>query len=313
MEVRAELMGRKAVIDIGSNSVKLFVGERTADGTIATVLDASAITRLGEGLDRTGLIGPEAMERSAAAVAAFHARAAELVADQVAAVGTMALRSAANSARFVEMVRAACGAEVRIIPGEEEARLSYLGALSGLPRQDGELAVFDTGGGSTEFVFGEGGRPVRRFSVDVGSVRVTENDLRSDPVTAEEVAAARTRIDREFADAGVTGRPALVVGMGGTVTTMAAVKHKMARYDPAVIQGSVLTVEDVRAQIAAYSARTVAQRRAIPGLQPGRADVILAGACILDVILERLGAPALTVSDRGLRHGLALELFRGAG
>lgn len=303
-------MSRKAIIDIGSNSIKFFVGELAADRTITTVLDTNDIARLGEGLDKTGLISPEAMERNVAAVAAFRAKAEELGADQVVAVGTMALRNAKNSGEFVEKVKAACGVEVQIIPGEEEARLSYLAILSGLPLQGGDLVVFDTGGGSTEFIFGHGTEVTKRFSVNLGAVRITENYLKSDPVTPDEVAAALAQIDKEFAEAGVEGSPAQLVGMGGTVTSMGAVKHKMAKYDPDVIQGSALTRGDIKAQIDEYSAKTIEERRSITGLQPKRADVILAGACILDVITRRLGVDQLTISDRGLRHGLAYDLFQ---
>ena len=229
-------MSRKAIIDIGSNSIKFFVGELAPDRSITTVADTSEVTRLSEGLDRTGGIGPQVMERNVNAVAAFQARAVELGADQTAAVGTMALRCAKNSGEFVRRVREACGVEVRVIPGEEEARLSYLAARSGLALQGGELVVFDTGGGSTEFIFGRGAEVVRRFSVSLGAVRITENYLKSDPVTPDEVEAALAQIDREFAQAGVGGRPAQLVGIGGTVTSMSAVKHKMARYDPDVIQ-----------------------------------------------------------------------------
>lgn len=303
-------MSRKAIIDIGSNSIKFFVGELAPDRSITTVADTSEVTRLSEGLDRTGGISPQVMERNVNAVAAFQARAVELGADQTAAVGTMALRCAKNSGEFVRRVREACGVEVRVIPGEEEARLSYLAARSGLALQGGELVVFDTGGGSTEFIFGRGAEVVRRFSVNLGAVRITENYLKSDPTAPDEVEAALAQIDREFAQAGVGGRPAQLVGIGGTVTSMSAVKHKMARYDPDVIQGSTLTRADIQAQISGYSAKTIQERRTIPGLHPRRADVILAGACILDVITRRLNADSLTVSYRGLRHGLAYDLFQ---
>lgn len=303
-------MSRKAIIDIGSNSIKFFVGELAADHTITTILDTNDIARLGEGLDKTGEINPEAMQRNVASVAAFHAKAVELGADQVVAVGTMALRNARNSGEFVSKVKEACGVEVKIIPGEEEARLSYLAILSGLPLQGGDLVVFDTGGGSTEFIFGHGTEVIKRFSVNLGAVRITENYLKSDPVTADEVQAALAQIDKEFAEAGVDGKPAQLVGMGGTVTSMGAVKHKMVKYDPDVIQGSSLTRDDIQAQISEYSAKTIEERRSIAGLQPKRADVILAGACILDVITRRLGVEQLTISDRGLRHGLAYDLFQ---
>lgn len=303
-------MSRKAIIDIGSNSIKFFVGELAADKTITTVLDTNDIARLGENLNKTGMICPEAMERNVASVANFCAKAKELGADEIVAVGTMALRTASNSAEFVEKVKAACGLEVQIIPGEEEARLSYLAVLSGLPLQGGDLVVFDTGGGSTEFIFGHGTQLVKRFSVNLGAVRITENYLTSDPVTPEQVSAAIAQIDKEFAVAGVEGHPDQLVGMGGTVTSMGAVKHKMIKYDPDVIQGSTLTKADISEQIGDYSTRTIEQRKELPGLQPKRADVILAGACILDVITSRLGVDKLTISDRGLRHGLAFDLFQ---
>ena len=304
-------MSRKAIIDIGSNSIKFFVGELAEDKTIRTVLDTNDIARLGEGLDATGLISPEAMERNVASVAAFAAKAKELGADQIVSVGTMALRKAGNSAEFVAKVKDACGVEVRIIPGEEEARLSYLAILSGLPlEKDADLVVFDTGGGSTEFIYGKGTEMVKRFSVNLGAVRITENYLKSDPVTADEVKAAIAQIDREFAEAGVTGKPAQLVGMGGTVTSMGAVKHKMVKYDPNVIQGSRLEKADIEEQIAEYSRRTIEQRKELAGLQPKRADVILAGACILKVITDRLGCDGLTISDRGLRLCLAFDLFQ---
>ena len=304
-------MSRKAIIDIGSNSIKFFVGEPAADRTIKTVLDTNDIARLGEGLDSTGAISPEAMERNVASVAAFAKQAKELGADRIVSVGTMALRKASNSAEFVEKVKKACGVEVQIIPGEEEARLSYLAILSGLPlEKDADLVVFDTGGGSTEFIYGKGTQMVKRFSVNLGAVRITENYLKADPVSPADVQAAIAQIDKEFKEAGVNGKPAQLVGMGGTVTSMGAVKHKMVKYDPSVIQGSRLTKKDIEEQIEEYSKRTVEQRKELPGLQPKRADVILAGACILKVITDRLGADGLTISDRGLRHGLAFDLFR---
>jgi len=301
-------MSRKAIIDIGSNSIKFFVGELAADRTITTVLDTNDIARLGEGLEQTGALRPEAMDRNARAVAGFAAQAVGLGADTVVSVGTMALRRASNSGEFLQKVRDLCGLEVRILSGEEEARLSYLAVLSALPVADGEIVVFDTGGGSTEFVFGHGARMDRRFSVDLGSVRISEQYLTGDPPLS--VTEAERQIDRELAQAGVEGRPSQLIGMGGTVTSMGAVKHRMETYDPQVIQGSILTRADIAEQIERYRTSTVEERRAVIGLQPKRAEVILAGACILDVILQRLGAEYLTISDRGLRHGLAYDLFQ---
>lgn len=303
-------MKRVAIIDIGTNSIKFFVGERREDGTIQTIVDKNDIAQLGEGLRETGLICPEALERNAQSVAAFAKEALENGAEKIVSVGTMALRTAKNSADFVARVKELCGVEVQIIPGEEEARLSYLAVLSGLPLEEGgELVIFDTGGGSTEFIFGEGTTLKNRFSVNLGALIITENFFSDDPVKEGSVDAAIAYIDEEFAKAGVVGKPIQVVGMGGTVTSMGAVKHKMVKYNPDIIQGSTLTREDVQEQVETYAARTVEQRRELPGLQPKRAGTILAGACILKDILARLDAPKLTISDRGLRHGLAFDLL----
>lgn len=303
-------MKRVAIIDIGTNSIKFFVGERNEDGTIQTILDKNDIAQLGEGLRETGLICPEALERNAQSVAAFAKEAIENGAEKIVSVGTMALRTAKNSADFVARVKELCGVEVQIIPGEEEARLSYLAVLSGLPLEEGgELVIFDTGGGSTEFIFGEGTTLKNRFSVNLGALIITENFFADDPVKEGSVDAAIAYIDEEFTKAGVVGKPIQVVGMGGTVTSMGAVKHKMVKYNPDIIQGSTLTKEDVQEQVDTYAARTVEQRRELPGLQPKRAGTILAGACILKNILARLDAPQLTISDRGLRHGLAFDLL----
>lgn len=300
-------MKRAAIIDIGSNSIKLLVGE--GDGTVRTIAEKSEVARLGEGLWKSGVLSAAAMERSAEVVARFARQARENGAEKIVGVGTMALRSAGNSGDFVKMVRELCGVEVQIIPGEEEARLSYLAVLSGLSIPDGDMVIFDTGGGSTEFIFGKGTELTKRFSVNLGAIRITERFFHDDPVKVGSVAEALQEIGAEFAAAGVEGKPLRLVGLGGTVTTMGAVKHKMVKYQPEVIQGSTLTRDDIAQQIKAYSQRTIQQRRELPGMQPKRADVILAGACILQVIIDRFGVDALTISDRGLRHGLAFELF----
>ena len=302
-------MKRVAIIDIGSKSIKFFVGEKNADGSIATILDTNNIAALGEGLAQTGRISPEALERNAQAVREFADKARELGTEKIISVGTMALRSAANSADFVARVKELCDVDVQIIPGEEEARLSYLAVLSGLPLMDGDMVIFDTGGGSTEFIFGHGTELKHRFSVNLGSNRITETFFADDPVAEGSVEAAIAQIDKEFAEAGVEGKPLQLVGMGGTVTSMGAVRHMMDKYKPDIIQGSALTKLDVEEQLAAYAKRTIEERRHLPGLQPKRADVILSGACILKVIMERLGASQLTISDRGLRHGLAFDLL----
>ena len=302
---------RKAIIDVGTNSIKFCLAEETGNGSYTVVKDTNDIARLGEGLKETGLIGPEPLERNAQSVANFAAEAKAAGADEVVAVGTMALRTAKNAAAFIARVKELCGVELKVLSGEEEAQYSYVAVMSGIEgAADADLVTMDTGGGSTEFVFGTAGKIVRKFSLNVGAVRFTEQYLSQMPVAAEKLAEAQAQIKKELSEGGVSGPVKFLVGMGGTVTSMASVKHKMAKYDPDVIQGSTLTLEDINAQIADYAAKTLDQRREIVGLQPKRADVILAGACIVKAVLELTGAKELTVSDRSLRHGLMYELFK---
>lgn len=298
----------KAVIDVGTNSIKFHAAQKRADGSLETVLDKNDIARLGEGLRETGLISPEALERNALSVAAFAEKAKELGAVPEI-VGTMALRTAKNAADFASRVKELTGLDVRIIPGEEEARLSYLAVLSGLPLAGGELVTFDTGGGSTEFVYGRGTEMVRKFSIPLGAVRITEEFFADDPVRPGSVDAAVKEIRASLTGGGVLGSPEVIVGMGGTVTSLASVKFKMETYDPDVVQGSVLTLAELKDMAGMFASMTLEERKGVTGLQPKRADVILAGTCIVCAILELLGASSFTVSDRGLRHGLAYELF----
>ena len=299
----------KAVIDVGTNSIKFHAARKKADGSLETVLDQNDIARLGEGLRETGLIAPEALERNALSVAAFAEKARELGAVPEI-VGTMALRTAKNADAFVKRVKELTGLDLRVIPGEEEARLSYLAVLSGLPLDGGDLVTFDTGGGSTEFVYGRGAEMLRKFSVPLGAVRITEEFFADDPVRPGSVDAAMDERRKSLTGGGVLGSPEVIVGMGGTVTSLASVKFKMETYDPDVVQGSVLTLTELKEMAAMFASMTLEERKGVTGLQPKRADVILAGTCIVCAILDLLGASSFTVSDRGLRHGLAYELFR---
>lgn len=300
---------QKAVIDVGTNSIKFHLARKRSDGSLETVLDENDIARLGEGLRETGKISPEPLERNSRSVENFVKKARSMGIESPVIVGTMALRTASNAPEFVSRVKELTDLDVRIIPGEEEARLSWLAVLSGLPRVSGELVTFDTGGGSTEFVFGHGDEIERRFSIPLGAVRITEEFFAGDPVTPGYVEKARQEIRKSLEEGGLKGSPDVLVGMGGTVTSLAAVKHEMVTYDPDVVQGSVLTGEDLGAMADRFASLTLDERRMIPGLQPKRADVILAGTCIVQAILELLGVSSFTVSDRGLRHGLAYELF----
>ncbi len=298
-----------AVIDIGTNSVKFHIGERRADGSWATLVDRAKVTRLGEGIAETGDIAPAAIERTVAAIATMATEARSNRASALVAVGTMGMRSAGNSDDFIARVRGQTGVTIEVIPGEEEARLAYLAAVAGLGLTDGRRVVFDTGGGSTQFTIGDGRTVDEQFSVDVGAVRLTSEFGLGEHLSRERLDEAMIAIAGEFGRLDGLTSPDALVGMGGAITNMTAVMLGLAPYDPEVVQGTVLTRAAVDRQIELYRSYDVEQRREIVGLQPKRADVILAGACVVRTVMDKLGMNALTVSDRGLRHGVLLERF----
>jgi exopolyphosphatase / guanosine-5'-triphosphate,3'-diphosphate pyrophosphatase len=302
---------RQAVIDVGTNSVKFHIGERSAGGTWATVVDRAEVTRLGEGIEQTGAIAPEAMERTAAAIAGMADEATRCAVTGITAVGTMGLRTATNSGAFLEMVKDRCKVAIEVISGEEEARLAYLAVRSGIALAEGSLVIFDSGGGSSQFTVGRGNHVDRQFSVNVGAVRYTERFGLSDAVSPGVLRQALDAIAADLASLDRVAAPEALVGMGGAVTNIAAVMHGLAKYDPDVIQGSVIERAEIDRQIEQYRSLSGEARRQVVGLQPKRAPVILAGACIVRTILDKFKCSSLTVSDRGLRHGLLLERFGG--
>jgi exopolyphosphatase/guanosine-5'-triphosphate,3'-diphosphate pyrophosphatase len=300
---------RYAVLDVGTNSVKFHIAEAGADGTWKAVADRAELTRLGEGLKEGGSITPEAAARTAAAIKGMVDEAHKAGCIAIAAVGTAGLRMAGNSVDVLETIRARTGVKVEIVSGDEEGRLAYLAVRSGLPLATGRLVVFDTGGGSSQFTFGESDQVSERFSVNVGAVRYTERYRLDDAVSSEVLHDAMKAIAADLSRIADRPQPDTLVGMGGAVTNLTAVSYAMADYDPDKIQGTVLTRDEIDRQIELYRTTPRNQRGAIVGLQPKRADVILAGACIVRTVMEMLGKRELTVSDRGLRHGLLAERF----
>jgi exopolyphosphatase/guanosine-5'-triphosphate,3'-diphosphate pyrophosphatase len=196
-----------------------------------------------------------------------------------------------------------------VISGEDEGRLAYLAVKAELGFKPGSLVVFDTGGGSSQFTFGAGDEVSERFSVNLGAVRITEQFGLDHAVSQETLGAALSEIAASLTELDGRPRPEALVGMGGAVTNITAVRHALATYDPEIVQGTVLDRTEVDRQIEMYRARSADDRRSIVGLQPKRAEVILAGACIVRTVMEKLGQETLTVSDRGLRHGVLRERF----
>jgi len=302
-----------AVIDVGTNSVKFHVGERLEDGRWRAIVDRSAVTRLGEGLREGGELAPAAVERTVEAIAEMADEAKRHDASALVAVGTMGLRIARDSEAFIAGLWERCGVHLEVIPGEEEARLAYIAVVSGLGLAAGSLVIFDTGGGSTQFTIGRGGLVDDRFSLNLGAVRLTEQFGLDGPVIREDLEKALDVISGELGRLDHIPRPDTLVGMGGAVTNMTAVMHGLAVYDPEVVQGSVLSSDEVDRQIELYRSQDSEARRRIVGLQPRRAEVILAGACVVRTVMDKLGRDTLSVSDRGLRHGLLIDRFGQAG
>jgi exopolyphosphatase/guanosine-5'-triphosphate,3'-diphosphate pyrophosphatase len=300
---------RYAVIDVGTNSVKFHIGERDPSGGWRTVADRAELTRLGEGLGDQGVIAAEPLERTVAAIAAMVEEATSQQVRAIAAVGTAGLRIARNREEVVAAIQARTGLTVEVISGEEEGRLAYLAVRAGLGVPEGSLVVFDTGGGSSQFTFGQGRRVEERFSVNVGAVRYTERYGLAGAVGPEVVDDALAAIAADLSRLDGRPHPDGLVGMGGAVTNMTAVKLELASYDPDRVQGAVLDRAELDRQIDLYRSRDADRRRQIVGLQPKRAEVILAGACIVRTVMDKLGQRSLTVSDRGLRHGLLLQRF----
>ena len=300
---------RYAVIDVGTNSVKFHLGEPAADGSWTTVVDRAEVTRLGEGLDEQAVIAPEALERTAAAITSMVEEASQQGALAIVAVGTAGLRIAENRDDVIATIRERSGVTVEVIPGAEEGRLAYVAVQASLGLSGGSLVVFDTGGGSSQFTFGEGSRVNDRFSVEVGAVRYTERFGLDRAVSEEVLDAALGAISSDLSAIDARPVPDALVGMGGAITNITAVSHSLAIYDPDVVQGTILDRKEIDRQIELYRSMDAASRRSIVGLQPKRSDVILAGACIVKTVMDKLSQESLTVSDRGLRHGLTVERF----
>jgi exopolyphosphatase/guanosine-5'-triphosphate,3'-diphosphate pyrophosphatase len=303
---------RVATIDIGTNTVLLLVAEtRGAHGELVAVDEQATITRLGQGVDRTRTLAPEAIARTNACLDAYAERLRDAKVDRVAVVGTSAMRDAHGGALVAEHVKRVLGVEARVINGEEEARLTFVGALGGLRDLPASVVVFDIGGGSTEVVHGDAQRRVRyASSLDVGSVRLTERHVRSDPPTAAEREAIVADVRRAWSAHPELGalRSSEPIGIAGTVTTLAAVAKELAVYDGARVHGMRMSLAEVKAVVERLASVTLEERRTLTGMEPKRADVIVAGGLVTLALLELLGASGMRVSDRGVRWGLAADL-----
>ncbi|MBI4610335.1 MAG: Ppx/GppA family phosphatase [Candidatus Rokubacteria bacterium] len=304
-------MTRLASIDLGTNTIRLLVAEVADDRSWRPVLQAQALARLGEGLRAGGGLSETAMARALEAVATFCGQARAAGAEQILIVGTSALRDAANRPAFLDRVRAATGREVRVVTGEEEARLTLLGALHGLPVLAGSLLVFDIGGGSTEFILARNRELSRARSLALGVVSLAERYRTAEPVDRARYAEldheVRTRLAGGLDDLLTGSRPDHLVGTAGTVTTLAALDQALAVYDPAKVHGYRLSRSRIQTLLVTLAALPAHARASMPGLEPGRADLIIPGIAICLAALDAFGSDAVIVSDFGLREGILIE------
>ena len=293
---------RVSAIDIGTNSTRLLVAD-AGGGALREVERLLEITRLGDRVDADGELAEASMQRVETCVARYAGRARELGASTPLAVATSAVRDAANGAEFMRRLERRCGVRTRVLTGEQEARLTLRGVVSARPRS-GAVVVCDIGGGSTELIAGQDGRVGFTVSLNMGCVRMSERHLHSDPPTAEEIAALR----REVAEILPGDVPAgSLIGVAGTITTMATIDLGLDEEIPERVDGHELSADAVTVQLGRLAALPLEERRRVRGLMPERASTIVAGTAILAELMRHLGAERLTVSERDILHGAALE------
>jgi exopolyphosphatase / guanosine-5'-triphosphate,3'-diphosphate pyrophosphatase len=300
-----------AAIDCGTNSTRLLV----ADATGRPLERLMRITRLGQGVDATGRLAPEAIDRCVAVLAEFRQVMDRLDVGRGRLAATSAARDAANGAEFLAAAGRTTGLEPELLTGIDEGRLSLTGAVADLDPTDGPFLVLDIGGGSTELVAGDGpdDPDLAAVSLQLGCVRLSERFLTTDPPTPEELAAARLEVVAQL-DRAVAEHPRFngnhrLVGLAGTVSTLASVHLGMAHYDRDRIHHTVLRARDVRHWCELLAADTAPDRLARPGMVPGRQDVIVGGVLILDTVIERLGFDECLVSEADILDGLVASLL----
>jgi exopolyphosphatase/guanosine-5'-triphosphate,3'-diphosphate pyrophosphatase len=301
-----------AAIDIGTISTRLLVAE--IEGTNCTTLAQDlVITRLGEGVNETRRLSNARMDQTMLVLKSYEERALRLGADEILAVGTSAIRDSDNREAFLTRVSSQTKIRLRIIAGEEEAALTFLGTSRGLAMR-GPLLVADVGGGSTELIGGDQQGIRHLSSINAGAVRMTESFLHQDPVDPGEYTTMMAAVDGLLDSQSALLNPRLypvLVGVGGTATTLAAIHLKLEKYDPGVIHGYNMTRQEMSDVVDHLYGLPINQRKQLPGLQPERADLILAGAAILYRILERGGWSAMTTSEADILHGIIWDRYMG--
>ncbi len=307
---------RIASIDIGTNTILLLIADIDADGTVTVVRDEQVIARLGKGVDANRRITAETFTRVLGFLQKFRATAEANGATIIVASGTSALRDATNGAEFVRDVRARIGLEIDVLSGQQEAELTYRGAVSEFLRTPGaqrSYAVLDIGGGSTEMTIGEEGAVLRKASLNVGAVRLTERILKTSPPSAPAISQAVSEVRSWVSTLPKLLPTTYLIGVAGTVTTLAAIDLSLPVYDPKRVSGHFLRLETLEQVYERIRTKSIGEMiRTYPQIQLGRADIILAGMIVLIEALKWFAVRGITASDRGLRYGMVLHEFSKA-
>ena len=302
----------RATLDIGSNSLILLMAQRDQNGAVQTVLDEVRVVSLGRGLGDRGMFRPDRMDAAVEALGelAHKARGLGVAPWDIHAVATSAARRALNAQTFFARVQNETGIRVEIISGEDEARLTWLGAAGGIDLPSGPVGVVDLGGGSTEVVVGEDGRMGARDSLEIGTVRLTDRFLSDQPggkVRPQDLALLRAHVEKVVGAFHWPVAPRTLVAVAGTATTLGAMELGLQRWDRARVHGMRLTRTALRRWIDRLLDADPAERRRLAAVSPERADTLLAGACVLDAVAESARKESLRISDGGVRHGLMRE------
>lgn len=303
-------MGRYATIDVGTNTVRLLVADAEDDTTYRVVFEEQVITRLGERLQETGTLSPAAMERTIRVLQRFAQTAKEHRVEEILAVTTSAAREAKNRGEFLDRARREAGIDLVVISGEVEATLTALGVAHALGPDHATMLIVDIGGGSTEFTAFEQGRVTGSISLPIGVVKLTEAHLESDPPSREELQSAATSIRQSIRQVPPSlniPAAAILGATAGTPTTLAAIDLRMTTYDGARVTGHRLSRKRIQELLDRLCSLPLGRRSEIIGLEPARADVIVAGTLLTREILDVFGFDELTVSDGGLREGILLH------
>jgi exopolyphosphatase / guanosine-5'-triphosphate,3'-diphosphate pyrophosphatase len=295
-----------AIIDIGTNSTLLLIARITGDGTVEVVEDIATVTKLGEGLSKNSTISDKASERTLTTLSEYKKLCVDHGVERIVTVGTAALRTAKNASDFCMIAKRELGLDIKIISGEEEATLTFSASAHDF---GANIEVIDIGGGSTEIISNDGSESLNSASLPIGCVNLTEQFLKSEPVSKTEVEALRSTIRKKLKAAGsrFTVHGSRFVATAGTATTLMAMNLGLDKYSRDAVHGKTISIDWLQETIGQLQPKSIDERKSIAGLPADRADVILAGAIILDEVMQKLASEEVTISDAGVRRGILYE------